>query len=284
MGFRHMTHHVCRSSNSMANAFVFVSVGPVPNIVVDTVSPQLTFSASNFLKILSLRPIWIQTCHARTKRWSSGAAPRVLAPFLLCNHTSWSFIRISTFLIRPKSSLFHLSPNRVTSPVESLHILPSFFFSPWFFNILSHTLKVLYSCSSCKRLKVKRAHPWALNPLCVKWRYNLTAVFAHILTMMSYSGCGHPKCNAAKTIKMSGKDISMHRLPEETSRSFSSLLHCLESLMHYDTNINFQNSEERKSRYLWFGIHTNSSSPNNYNHMLDVKLCWIQWMKIISSI
>lgn len=52
MGFHHMTHHVCRSSNSMASALVFVSVGPVPNIVVDTVSPQLTFSASNFLKIL----------------------------------------------------------------------------------------------------------------------------------------------------------------------------------------------------------------------------------------
>lgn len=47
-----MTHHVCKSSNSMASAFVFVLVGPFPNIVVDTVSPQLTFSASNFLEIL----------------------------------------------------------------------------------------------------------------------------------------------------------------------------------------------------------------------------------------
>lgn len=45
-------------------------------------------------------------------------------------------------------------------------------------------------------------------------------MFSSILTVMSYSGRGRSELKAAKIVKMSGKDTSVHPLPEETSRSF----------------------------------------------------------------
>lgn len=153
----------------------------------------------------------------------------------------------------------------------------SYFLSTSLFLSLSSSLSwwVLHSNCCCKM--VKQAHPLTHN---VKWRYNLTAMFAHILTMMSHSGRGHSKCNAAKTVKMSGKDTSVHPLPEETSRSFFSLLHYLESLQHNDTNINFQIAG---SGYFRFGIHRlQQSKKMSWYTGSQVCLCKIKLKKISS--